>query len=130
MRHGNRSKCVRNVRNGPVPPALHGSGGRRVTAGQARCGTAGMQEEGRAVRTSPVPRAPPGPRDRSAGATPRTAPMHKNLPALAGRAAIVTAAAATVVGLLPATAVAAPAAPTAPAVTPVVTMAPSPAALT
>jgi peptidoglycan DL-endopeptidase CwlO len=53
--------------------------------------------------------------------------MHKNLPALAGRAAIVTAAAATVVGLLPATAVAAPAAP---AVTPVVTMAPSPAALT
>jgi cell wall-associated NlpC family hydrolase len=56
--------------------------------------------------------------------------MPKHLPALAGRAAIVTAAAATVVGLLPATAVAAPAAPTAPAATPVVTMAPSPAALT
>jgi peptidoglycan DL-endopeptidase CwlO len=55
----------------------------------------------------------------------------KHLPALAARAAVVTtaAAAATVVGVLPATAVAAPAAPVAMAVTPVVKSTPAPAAL-
>jgi cell wall-associated NlpC family hydrolase len=56
----------------------------------------------------------------------------KHLPALAARAAVVTtaAAAATVVGVLPATAVAAPAAPVAMAVTPVVKSTTIPAALT
>jgi peptidoglycan DL-endopeptidase CwlO len=54
----------------------------------------------------------------------------KHLPALAARAAVVTtaAAAATVVGVLPATAVAAPAAPVAMAVTPVAKSTPAPAA--
>jgi peptidoglycan DL-endopeptidase CwlO len=53
--------------------------------------------------------------------------VHKHLPALATRAAVVatTAAAATVVGVLPGTAAADPAAPVAAAVTPIAKVAPS-----
>jgi cell wall-associated NlpC family hydrolase len=55
-----------------------------------------------------------------------------HLPAMAARAAVVTtaAAAATLFGVLPATAVAAPSAPVAMAVTPVVKTAPAPAVFT
>src|SRR5690606_6582649 len=72
--------------------------------------------ETRPCRAPPsAPRAPPGSRGPSAGATPRGPPVPKKLPSLVARVAVVTttAAAASVFSVLPA------AAEPAPAVTPV-----------
>ena len=118
--------------DGPVGPTLNRSGGRRVTAGQTGCGTAQMREGAVQHAACRLPRAPPARRTSSAGASPKEHPVPNHLPAMAARAAVVTtaAAAATLLGVLPATAVAAPSAPVAMAVTPVVKTAPAPAAFT